>query len=315
MAPLYLIRSYDHHQRVLPDQSGERMRKMLVRTTSSNPGRSEKSSIGDRGKWKQSRRINYENAQEFELWEVARATTAAPFYFKPFRIKNLHSKGYSIFTDTSFNYSTNPTVEGAREIEEAFGVSSLGVVVSIGTARQDERPKERRLLPIISKLKALAQTASDPEIVQRDMKEKSVRNGISYFRLNDPGGLDIKLDEWKPKSKFSYNVAGSTTIETIQNAFAAWAMEIPNINRLKDCAASLVRCRRTRTSNAARWERYATGARFRCRFTGCEIEENFDREQFRTHLIRDHQIMEDIRLDEEMRICRKNWRYRAANGN
>ena len=314
MGTLYLIRSYDHNQRTSPDQSKRSTRKTTTHTSRSNTGKSGNVSVGERQKGRQKRSINYNNAQEFKIWEVARAATAAPFYFEPLKILVPGASGHMLFTDGGFNYTNNPTREGTREIEEAYGNRFIGVVVSIGTARRDERPRERGLLPIIPRVRSIVQMATDPEKIHGDMEDFSAREDFPYFRLNDPGSLDVELDEWEPKSlpfkELAGNrMAGSKTIQTISDAFARWAMHYRTHSQLEECAAELVKRRRARMADAAKWERYATGVTFKCRFRNCEREDFFHRVQFRDHLIQDHSPMPKKRVDEEMEQCKKSWKY------
>ncbi|KAL9118960.1 MAG: hypothetical protein Q9187_004487, partial [Circinaria calcarea] len=252
----YLIRSYDHNQRTSPNQSRRSTRRGTMRTNRSNTGRSGEMIMGQRGNTQPQTPINYENAQDFEIWEVARAATAAPFYFEPFEIRIPRSSGHLLFTDGGFSTSNNPTREGTQEIEEMHGTNSMGVVVSIGTARHNERPREKGILPVIQKLKGFVQSATDPEVMHLEMKRKSYPDKFPYYRLNDPGGTSIELDEWKPKrGMFKNKAAGSETIKAIKDAFSKWAGEMENIRTLEQCAADLVDRRRARTSNRTMWER------------------------------------------------------------
>ena len=308
LATLYLIRSYDHNERTSPNQSRKSTRRATTGASRSNTARSDDFGIGGRERHKRRRNINYENAQKFQIWEVARAATAAPFYFEPLKVETPWSSGYMLFKDGGFNYTNNPTKVGVREIEEAHGTNSIGIVVSVGTARLDERPREGGFLPVLPWLKGMTAQATDPEVIHRDLEEESEAGGFPYYRLNDPGALDIELDEWKPKRSPFNNVSGSTTIQTMEDSFARWAMNHRTISRLQNCAQELVERRRARVSNKAKWERYATCAQFSCRMRGCEREEFFDRNQFRDHLIQDHHLTEREQ-DDEVTHCRKRWRY------
>ena len=257
--------------------------------------------------------VNYEKAQEFEIWQVARAATAAPFYFEPLKIEKSRTKGHIVFTDGGFSHTNNPTREGKREIEDLHGDTAIGIVVSVGTARKKKENKVNSFFSTIPKsTREFAATATDPERIHDDMeREHKMYNEFPYYRLNHPGGLQTELDEWEPKQNLFSKDGGSQTIATITSAFAMWAMQPDNIQQLKDCASALVACRRKRMSTA-KWERYATGARFECRYRGCHLEDFFDRKQFRDHLSRDHNLWEVKELEDEERHCRKHWRYQAA---
>ena len=254
------------------------------------------------------RNINYGPAQDFEIWEVARAATAAPFYFDPLKINIRGSSEHMILTDAGFDHD-NPTKEGTNEIEWMYGTESIGIVVSVGTARRDEGNLKSGLMKFKPKVKDLAQKATDTERVHLEMDTNSSRDNFLYYRLNDPDGLKMELDEWEPKPSRFNDKSGSKTRETIEIAFTKWAGN--NNPYLQTCAKDLVRCRRARSVNRAKWERYATGAEFRCRVNGCPSE-NFDNcELFQEHLTRNHGVGKKDHK-QEVAQCRRDWRYQSA---
>ena len=315
---LYLIRSYDHTQRTSPDQSLMSTRQQTMRSNRTNTGRSgntvRSGNIG-RGGQAESRpttTLNYEDAQDFEIWEVARAATAAHWYFEPLKIDipPLDERRQLIFTDGGFDRTNNPTLECTREVEDFYGRDSIGIVVSIGTARKDDRPPRRRILPIIPWTRELAQQNTDPEKVHADVLKKSTRAHFPYFRLNHPGGLDIELDEWEPKGR-STDAAGSSTIQRMTTSFNTWALDLDNDSLLRDCATELVERRRKRIEDEDRWERFATGAQYRCRLKRCEGGYYFFKQKFRDHLRTEH-FMEEDEIDQEQTACRQCWRYRRS---
>lgn len=270
------------------------------------------------------RNVNYGPADEFEIWEVARAATAAPFYFDPLKIK-ISGSSMSL-TDAGFGHNNNPTKEGTNEIEELYGVESIGIVVSVGTARKDEGDLKRGLFAFKGKVRQIALKATDTEQVHRDMDAMSSKDGFSYYRLNDPDGLTMQLDEWEPKpSRLNSKNSGSKTLEKLRIAFDRWAID--NTHQLQECAGELVKCRRARSkrsakgsangpatssANDAKWERYATGAEFTCQIRGCEREKFDDCEEFKHHLKRDHGMKSEDYLKREVTECKRDWRYQLA---
>lgn len=259
------------------------------------------------------RNINYGKAQDFEIWEVARAATAAPFFFDALKIKIPGSREHMSLTDAGLGHTNNPTKEGTNEIEWAYGTESIGIVVSVGTAKRNEGDLKRGPLAFKTQLKEIAQKATDTERVHTDMMTTSSKDGFPYFRLNDPDGLlKMEMDEWEPKpSRFNGGGSGSKTLERIRIAFVHWLSSDENRNLIQQCAEELVRCRRARSANRAKWERYATGAEYICRITGCE-RENFDScVQFEQHLDRDHR-MKKKDLEKELIDCRRDWQYQPA---
>lgn len=305
----YLIRSYDHDKRTTPSPSRTTTRRSTRRATRSNTETSGEgvSITRDREGVKLRRKINYGNAQQFHIWEVARAATAAPFYFEPLKIGIHGSPARSVFTDAGFGYTINPTEEGALEIEELYGASSIGVIVSVGTARgiQPLRGGIRRMV------KGIANTAANAEVVHEKLKQKSANDGFPYYRLDNPGALNVELDEWKPKRKPFRNDFGSTTIKTIRDAFNDWGARTETGQQFERCAKELVRRRQARTKDLAKWERYAIGAQFRCQLKGCEREDFDNRREFGDHLSSHHE-MAKTDLDGEANKCKKHWRYRRA---
>ena len=290
---LYLIRSYNHERRNGKTDTG-------VSSHAPNGRR--------RGQGEQfpSNR-NYETAQPFEIWEVARAATAADLYFEPLEIA---SQGVKIsFRDGGFGRTNNPTREAKREIERLHGESSLGVLVSVGTARQFRDDDKKR--PFFSSMfhfgKNLAHMAADPEDVHEDLQDEN--RDFPYYRLNDPGSLNVELDEWEPKQTVLRKESGSSTIEKIRNAFLAWAIKPDNQEAFRECAAELVDCRRKRMRTSM-WDRYARGSAYSCKETNCE-REFYKWEEFSTHLEHDHSFKGDD-LTNEIERCHKAWRYRPA---
>ena len=315
LSQLHLIRSYDHYERDTPTHS--------TRPTPSSTWRSVRvdtdASLGTNATQRKNKhkknpiQVNYGKASQLEVWEVARAATAAKFYFKPLKIANSRGRGFTEFTDGGIGRNNNPTRTGKHEIEDLHGSTSVGIVVSVGTARKQKRDAKRAkfLSTIPDSAREFADEATDPEVVHRDMQRDYQRkHEFPYFRLNHPGGLQCELDEWKPKPTL-YNKmnGGKKTVEAIETAFAKWAQNTDNNDQLKDCAAALVKCRRERMFTS-KWERYATGSQYECRIRGCDPGDFFERSKFESHL-KGHKFEGDA-LKEELNKCRKHWRYQAA---
>ena len=265
-------------------------------------------------KEKEPRTLNYEKAQELEIWQVARAATAAPFYFEPLKVEKARASGHVLFTDGGFSHTNNPTRRGQLEIEDFHGPGSIGIVVSVGTARKEKKAKGLPGLHFFNKvpreMRDMAHNMSDPEVVHRDMKRERDKQDFTYYRLNDQQGLDIELDCWEPKQGLFNQSAGSKTIKIIEDAFAHWACEAATMQQLRSCAEVLVECRRQRM-NTPKWERFATGARYRCHIQRCDLEDFFDGEKFEDHL-REHGIPEH-KLKEEVAYCKDHWRYQDGS--
>ena len=307
----YVIRSYKQINGFSPNQSREStglaspskpIRTGTGRTTRTSTGLSNQAST--RAPRKSKRKI-YNGQHEFRTWQVARAATAAPFFFEPLKLE-LQTGNYLDFRDGGFGYTNNPTKVGIEEIEGHYGDNSVGVIVSVGTARKDKKPRDTGIFSISSKLRDIASKATDPEKVHNDLEDNTKYHEL-YYRFNNPGSLDVEMDEWKPKGGlFTKQPTGSTTIKTMEENFAQWIGEGANLDLLRECAEQLVHRRRVRSTDKARWERYATGAEFTCR-RKCGSEW-CNRDQFKQHLMSAHNVEPD-QLDVEIRETRTKWRY------
>ena len=257
------------------------------------------------------RNTNYGSAPKLEIWQVARACTAAQFYFDPLIVKNGDLD--TLFTDGGFGPRTNPTQEGIDDIYEQFSQDSgdvLSVVVSVGTAKKDKTPKNS----LKSDALALIDVSSNPDTIHHAIENQPDKS-FSYFRLDDRedenGGLDMEFDDWSPRTQRKYRKAepGSKTLEYIDIAWRKWASETQNINKLRACAKSLVKLRRIRARDEDRWERFATCAEFRCRQRGCPSNDViYSRKAFRDHVEHEHEHNLDA-MDDEIEACRTEWRY------
>lgn len=294
---LYLIRSYDHIEKeVLPnkrrdtDASHKTVRK-------SNP------------KGGKDIRKNFGQADSLQIWEVARAATAAPTYFKDIKFKLRSAEGATkmYFSDGGFGQTNNPTQEGVLEIESLHGKRYVGVVVSVGTARGSKEPGGKSIL---RRVKQLAETATDPENVERNMRRQAhTDEDFHYFRFNDPKGLGVALDEWKPNGLFTKR-PGRKTLEKIKSKFYRWVQDPNSLKDINDCAKELVLRRRIRAADAPRWERYATGAKFVCGYNACSNVPFNDRKVFEEHLRRTHPNPDEDIKKTLGRMTRR-WQYQA----
>ena len=318
----YLIRSYDYEPSYTPDQS----RKNTPRSTRVGTGGSRFTTNGGAHNSKKSqplREINRGRAQDFEIWEVARAATAATTYFEPLEIQS-ENGGMMIFTDGGFDLNNNPTMEAKAEILNLYREEQpVGVVVSVGTARKARDPNKKRpwYKSIPGLTEDLGDKATNPEKyhedIQREVNEFHKARGFHkfpYYRLNDPGGLDIELDECKPHKGLLHKEGGSTTFGDIETAFAKWFSVWTNSHKLQQCAEDLVDCRMQR-SQSERWEQHATGCEIRCQVKGCDSESrNFkNSEKFRKHLRDAHDFVEKQHIEDEVLGSRKPWRYPRTN--
>ncbi len=143
-------------------------------------------------------------APECKIWEAARATSAAPTFFKP--IKIIDSSGLACdYVDGGLGFN-NPAQEVISQAKLLFGDRSIGVVVSIGTGVQDIRELQRpqginKIFPI-KNVKAMLGILTDVDTVHKKMAEE-YRDGDRYSRFNvtAEGIKRISLDDWKKMQK------------------------------------------------------------------------------------------------------------------
>lgn len=141
-------------------------------------------------------------AHDIPIWQVARATSAAPTYFKPAKIDNLE------YLDGGFGSTNNPSVEIYDEVcnmnNEAKDAANL--VVSIGTGKNNKMSRwSNSWMPasrFINYMNFAKKWASESETKHTDMRKLQRKFQFKYYRLNVETGLDeMKLDEWRARGK------------------------------------------------------------------------------------------------------------------
>ncbi|KAI1159335.1 acyl transferase/acyl hydrolase/lysophospholipase [Nemania serpens] len=272
---------------------------------------------------------NLLEGSKISLLKVVLAATAAPLYFGNYHCtlsaaqmqasarvptrrgtdvfsaernngKRAEKRAEYEFEDAGFSVVNNPCGELEREIEHHHGQTNQ-ILVSIGTARPQPRDRRNHLIRVIRKAFSVA---GDPEVVHRTMQTSAAQH--HYFRFNDVQGIDIEMDDWRPKS------TGERTLEELKNRFNGWAIE-PDVQRdLKNCARILVDLRRARMATP-RWERFALVRFFECRVRRCPKDRDnkwLDKEDFRNHLTRDHQSGDyEGSLEDAVERCAREWEY------
>ena len=136
-------------------------------------------------------------AHDIPIWQVARATSAAPTYFRPPIIDGLE------YVDGGFG-ANNPCVEIYEEVRRMNNNSkkSASTILSIGTGRNNEarRFKGTGFQRYLNYLNFARKWASDSEQTHLAMLKAKEEVNFKYFRLNVEEGLDLmKLDEWRAR--------------------------------------------------------------------------------------------------------------------
>ena len=136
-----------------------------------------------------------------KIWEAARATTAAPTFFKRIAIGE---PGYvkEDFIDAGIKCN-NPVVQVMEEARIVFGETRLvGCILSIGTGHPGtiglSKPDSfQKILPT-KLIKVLKEIATDCENTASTLSKRFENLPDLYFRFNVTHGAgDISLEEWK----------------------------------------------------------------------------------------------------------------------
>ena len=136
-------------------------------------------------------------AHDIPIWQVARATSAAPTYFEPMVIDKLE------YIDGGFG-ANNPCVEIYDEVRRMNNDSNkcIKLVLSIGTGKNNEESRfnGHGFSRYVNYLNFARKWASDSE--QTHLTMLKARNSLrfGYFRFNVKDGLgQMKLDEWRAR--------------------------------------------------------------------------------------------------------------------
>lgn len=120
-----------------------------------------------------------------KIWEAARATSAAPFYFPPMKINGID------YVDGGMG-SNNPIREAVNETQQ-FG--SISCIISIGTGRGDKTSPRGGL---ISLLRSNLSDVTDTEGEHCWFVEGNDKLRVEYSRLQEETDLGkIDLADWK----------------------------------------------------------------------------------------------------------------------
>ena len=215
---------------------------------------------------------NPNDLSEFDIWQVARATSAAPSYFKSTRLYE-----YRYF-DAAVNIN-NPSNEMYKEVSLINKThESIELLLSIGTGNQKGNTTKAK--------HSLQKELNDiSDLVHQKILQAKKQDPFTYYRWDVQGGLqDVRLDEWKPIE------SGDITLSRIENATNRY-LDSPEVEeQIRGCADLLVRARSLR-AQTMRWEMYATGTRYRCPIPDCpDQSQRFqNRNELMDHLQTVHQ--------------------------
>jgi hypothetical protein len=210
---------------------------------------------------------------------VARATSAAPGYFR-----EMHIEGRE-FIDGAIGFN-NPTEELCDEVEYLYGAKANSLILSIGTGIHEH--SSLKFGGPVGVIADALRMAIDCQRIHKNMEQRCDREeGFGYYRLNveDPQLGDIKLGAYRELPR----------IKTITEHY----LSMSDVSkRLHEVAEILVKNRRDRISqNKDRWEAFCCDTRYQCirgPHKRCQYGyHERTRHRFVEHLKRDHEIIDD----------------------
>ncbi|KAI1063832.1 hypothetical protein LB506_005398 [Fusarium annulatum] len=241
-------------------------------------------------------------AHRTTIWEVARATTAAPGYFEAIKIMGRK------FLDGGM-VANNPSLIALREIHKLHSNLVPALFVSIGTGLKDpaDAPNINNGVPNDVKGQSRTFKKATPRDDGRHKQffKKYIEIGKNWknwmmncegmngtegwlahceaiemtehlYRLNVGGDLHtVSLDDWRPWN------TGEETLSFIKAQTDKYLAETPVINDINSIATKAVEIRRQRAATE-HWERFAVDVVYRC--SHCETKKYDTRAQLREHL-------------------------------
>lgn len=237
-----------------------------------------------------------EGADKLRIWEVTRATSAAPFYFKTLEA-DIKGETWA-FKDGGIR-ENNPAGAAWNEFVSLYGESAdPALLLSVGTGRPNEINDGfatawpgpfgdwdlvKKIAEKLAVIKHALVKYTEGEEKHQDMKKLARGEHKWYKRLNVSTGLgEMKLDDWRagtykdPMTGIETEIPGGATLTRLEELtkdylvreydhdFDSYAS--PRI-MLQQIAEKMVRTRRAREKTAAnepeRWDtymgRYLTG--------------------------------------------------------
>ena len=271
---------------------------------------------------------NYGDADGLPIWQVARATSAAPKYFAPIKIRKGNGSEVVTFKDGGFG-SNNPSPEACRDIIYKHGglTKNIGPFVSIGTGTDVPLAMFDGKGGIMGNVRnTIANVKTVFKLPSRTLKAHEYMLSLSYSdnELKFPyhrfeGGKrlgKVDLGEWKGHKWTSITLRdktpGAKTLLEIEAAVALY-LKRPEVEReLEEVARILVDRRRLRTRNASKWDRYASFSYYECAVKGCEKQHSNTLDDFKEHVrTTHHHKVDDQVLDNWIKKYRRvHWVYR-----
>lgn len=234
----------------------------------------------------------------YPIWKVARATSAAPSYFKAIKMRG-NNEGFK-FIDGGFGVN-NPSEEVYRSVRQLSNnqPGAVSDFVSIGTGKKNMGGGKDYLLPL-RLIREAVKLATESERTHETMQDRSNQEGLRYNRFNVESGLgNIKLDTWKGKR-------GTKTLELIRRKTNEYLQTPGMRDRIDEVARRLVQIRRSRARqfNSDHWERFCHGVEYGCCAEICRSRNRMPKlDELRQHLQIEHSFTEE-KIKSSLEQCK-----------
>lgn len=188
------------------------------------------------------------SATDYQIWQVAQATVAAPTYFPPVMIDGEE------FLDGAFG-ANNPSHLAAKELSTLHDMDKI-CFVSVGSGGQ--RVTSRNRSSQFGRLMSLVETAIDSmrdseNIHSQMLVLAKVSEKFSYFRFDVPGLEHIAMDQLVlGRSRKRVRSEERHTIAFIRARTQKYLQQPETHESIKSCARMIVESRRRQVSSSPR---------------------------------------------------------------
>ncbi|KAL8926793.1 MAG: hypothetical protein Q9172_001670 [Xanthocarpia lactea] len=280
----------------------------------------------NRTRLRQATARNHGQPPRLSIWQIGRATSAAPKYFPPIKIERSIGDDHQRevrFKDGGFGCN-NPSEEAYHDIVHKHGGSSAAVslFISIGTGVSPVELFAKapgNVANAWANLKAAKKHPSRTLHVHDAMARLARRDDkdiFDYYRFDGGSRLgQVELDEWKShrltRLTGRSTEPGFKTLDKMYVATAAYLQQGFVQKGLDECAKLLVKRRRYRTRDASAWDRYASASFYECSYQKCQKTPRKTAQQYKDHVKKEHfSALAEQPLEKAMKTSRRCWVYR-----
>jgi hypothetical protein len=168
---------------------------------------------------------SYDPDDDYKIWEVARATSAAPVFFDPIKI----GSPPITYEDDKMSFN-NPARVTYEEVQRLWPHRRIGVFLSLGTGRNKLAfgiSLEAEVTQALMKMSERATKVHDQLYTQF----RAHNNDPVYFRLNvDQGLADIGFQEWQKTSQLASCTEAYMAKPEISHAYLTCTASIRRIS-------------------------------------------------------------------------------------